>query len=258
MTTRPCRAPRAARRRARSATRCARLARRATRRTRRRTARRCGARAGSAAETARAARAAGSAIGRRPAGRGADRDDGDMRRSRGSARRRRPTAPAAPSRARGCVMTLIRAMSFTAARKRAPSRRRRLVAGRLLEHVDRAGRERLVGPESSPRLVDADTIRIGVGQCAMMYSVAARPVITGSIMSSVTTSGRRLAHSSIASLAVLGLADDLDLRIAAEDLDQALAHRERVLDDQHADLGHRLRHQPPDRCRASAPGRTRP
>src|SRR5579864_76139 len=41
-------------------------------------------------------------------------------------------------------------------------------------------------------------MRIGVGQYAMMYSVAARPLITGRIMSSVTTSGRSFWHISIA------------------------------------------------------------
>jgi hypothetical protein len=35
-----------------------------------------------------------------------------------------------------------------------------------------------------------DTTRIGVGCSAMMCSVATRPLIVGSIMSMVTTSGR--------------------------------------------------------------------
>jgi hypothetical protein len=38
-----------------------------------------------------------------------------------------------------------------------------------------------------------------VGQCAMTYSVAARPLITGSIMSMVITSGRNSRHRAIAS-----------------------------------------------------------
>src|ERR1043165_848992 len=46
--------------------------------------------------------------------------------------------------------------------------------------------------------MDADTTRIGVGQWAMMYSVAASPLISGSIMSIVTTSGRSAWHSSTA------------------------------------------------------------
>ena len=43
-------------------------------------------------------------------------------------------------------------------------------------------------------------MRIAVGVYAMMYSVAASPVITGSIMSSVMTSGRSEAVSSMAAL----------------------------------------------------------
>jgi hypothetical protein len=54
--------------------------------------------------------------------------------------------------------------------------------------------------KSSARLTEEDTTRIGVGQRAMMYSVAARPVITGIIMSMVTISGRLHWQISMARL----------------------------------------------------------
>ena len=67
-----------------------------------------------------------------------------------------------------------------------------------------------------------------------MCSVAATPVMTGIIMSSVITSGRSCSHSSMRLLAVLGLPDHLEARVGRKHLDEALADREGVLDDQDA------------------------
>ena len=49
--------------------------------------------------------------------------------------------------------------------------------------------------------------------------------MTGSIMSSVTTSGRSACAELDGALAVLGLADHLELRIGGEHLAQPLAAR---------------------------------
>ena len=46
--------------------------------------------------------------------------------------------------------------------------------------------------------LEAETTRMGVGQLAMMYSVALTPSITGIITSIVITSGRRRRHISVA------------------------------------------------------------
>ena len=62
--------------------------------------------------------------------------------------------------------------------------------------------------------------------------------MTGSIMSMVTTSGRQSLAELDGALAVLRLADDLDLRVGGEDLDQPLAHRQRIFDHEDAELRH--------------------
>jgi len=62
-----------------------------------------------------------------------------------------------------------------------------------------------------------------------MNSVTARPLITGSIMSRVTTSGAGAAQIDSA-LAIAGLANDFDAGIGGQHLQHALSNRQGILD----------------------------
>ena len=74
------------------------------------------------------------------------------------------------------------------------------------------------------------------GTCSVSSFVASSPSMPGMRTSMITTSGRRRSASATARLAVGGLADDADVRRAAEREAEALAHDLVVVDDQAGDL----------------------
>ncbi len=144
----------------------------------------------------------------------------------------------APSRARGCVMTRMRETSLTVDRKRALPRTRRLVAERLLQHVDRAGGERLVGLEDlaavDRRGDDQDRRRkmrhdvFGGGKAAHdrqhhVHRHDIRP---------------QLLAELDPLLAVDGNADEIDLRVGLQNLPEPAADGGGIFHNEDADLLH--------------------
>ena len=70
----------------------------------------------------------------------------------------------------------------------------------------------------APSVVCAESITTGVGRVFMSARTAPAPSSSGMLKSIVQTSGLQLLHLGHGVAAVLGLADDLEARIAADDL----------------------------------------
>ena len=219
-------------------------ARRASRRRPARRARRCAARAGSAA-------------GNRGGSAAQDVDDragppvdapiattshalrSRLVRARGRQRAAVLRKPAAVPR--GCVITRMRDTSFTVAMKRRSHAPSGSSPVRLLEHVDRAGGQRLVGLEQlaavGRRRDDQDRRRavrhdvLGGGQPAhhRQHHVHRDDVGPQRLGTARSRACRRSASPTTSTSG------------SAASTSQAAAHGQRVLDDEDADLAHRLR-----------------
>jgi hypothetical protein len=90
--------------------------------------------------------------------------------------------------ARGCVIGFIRETSLNLSRNSLSQVRTMPGDGLSSTSTAPAAMASKVR-RTYPRLTEAETIKIGVGQCAMIDSVAARPSITGMAMSMVITLG---------------------------------------------------------------------
>ena len=139
-------------------------------------------------------------------------------------------------------MTRILATSFTVAMKRRSHVPPRFDAGRLFQDIDRAGRQRLVDLE---QLAAIDRRRHHQDRRrTMRHDVfgGGKPAHHRQHHVHRDHVGPHLQAQLDGALAVLGLADHLDVRLGAENVDEALAHGQRILDDEDADLvfGHRL------------------
>jgi hypothetical protein len=97
------------------------------------------------------------------------------------------------------VITRMRATRFTAVTRRCAQSAVSVVASIFSSTSTAPAASASYVWNSSPRSIDDETMRMGVGQCAMRYSVAASPLSAGIIMSIVMTSGRSSRQRAIAS-----------------------------------------------------------
>ncbi len=95
---------------------------------------------------------------------------------------------------------------------------------------------------SAPSCVRDDMRSTGTRRMGMRRSSVSRPSSRGILTSRVMTSGSELLGHLQAFETVPRLADDLDVRLAAEHAHEGLPHEDRVVDDQNADLRGRGAH----------------
>ena len=109
-----------------------------------------------------------------------------------------------------------------------------LLGRRVLEHeAARAGPQRLVDVLVEVEVVSMST-RSAVPVVSRMRRVASSPSRFGIRMSIRTTSGAKLTHGLDRLQAVLGLADDLDVRLRLEDHLEPRPDQRLIVDDQDA------------------------